>query len=253
MKYFMTRYMKALYKLFQGDSLARFELMVKVAKLIYPSYRFSWPQMGWWDDIKFNNYLENFSEINGMNMDRRWMLKQIIRLTHDVPGDTAECGVYLGASSYLICQSNVENKKHTRNHYIFDSFEGLSAPVENDGSYWTKGDLSVPMNAAVEALSSFKNTVFMKGWIPSRFSEISDKAFSFIHIDVDLYQPTLDSIEFFYSRMNEGGVILCDDYGCTTCPGATRAIDEFLKDKKEAMISLSSGGGFMIKGCVTSQ
>lgn len=48
---------------------------------------------------------------------------------------------------------------------------------------------------------------------------------------VDLYEPTKDSIEFFYDKLNVGGIFLCDDYGFTSCPGATKAIDEFLVDK----------------------
>jgi hypothetical protein len=52
--------------------------------------------------------------------------------------------------------------------------------------------------------------------------------------------------------MSPGGIILCDDYGFTSCPGATKSIDEFLNDKPEKMISLADGGGFMIKGVQTS-
>ena len=73
--------------------------------------------------------------------------------------------------------------------------------------------------------------------------------FSFVHIDVDLYDPTKDSISFFYDRLNADGIIVCDDYGFTTCPGATRACNEFLENKPEKMIALSGGGGFLIKDC----
>jgi len=38
-----------------------------------------------------------------------------------------------------------------------------------------------------------------------------DKTFLFVHVDVDLYEPTRDSIAFFYPRMNLGAVSLCDD------------------------------------------
>ena len=31
--------------------------------------------------------------------------------------------------------------------------------------------------------------------------------------NVALYQPTLDSIEFFYGRLSKGGVVVADDYG----------------------------------------
>jgi hypothetical protein len=53
--------------------------------------------------------------------------------------------------------------------------------------------------------------------------------------------------------MNEGGVIVCDDYGFTSCPGATKAVNQLLQNKPEKMISLSGGGGFLIKGIETSE
>ncbi len=247
----LAKYLRALQKLVEGDQLTRFELMIRVARVIFPPYRFKWPQMGWWDNYEFNQYLERFNEHNGMNTDRRWMLGQLLRLTLEVSGDTAECGVYLGASSYLICDFNERITQSVHQHFVFDSFEGLSHPGVDDGGHWTKGDLSASMKMVETALSKFQNVTLLKGWIPSRFNEVKNKTFSFVHIDVDLYEPTLESMKFFYPRMNSGGIILCDDYGCTTCPGATRAIDEFLSYKKEKMISLCSGGGFIIKGCST--
>ena len=36
------------------------------------------------------------------------------------------------------------------------------------------------------------------------------------------------------------------------CPGATKAMDEYLQDKPEKMGMLSDGGGFLIKGISTS-
>jgi O-methyltransferase len=85
------------------------------------------------------------------------------------------------------------------------------------------------------------------GWIPTRFHDAGDRRFAFVHIDVDLEQPTRDSIEFFYPRLNPGGILLCDDYGFAACPGATRAIDEFLAHKPEKIVALASGGGFIVK------
>jgi len=248
----MNKFLSALRRLVTGEPQARFELMKRVAGAIYPAYRFKWPQMGWWEDAEFSRYLERFGELGGMNADRRWMLGQLLRLTQRVPGDTAECGVYLGASSYLICRFNRSLGAGTRHHVMFDSFEGLSAPESADGDYWREGDLSVPLDAVRKALAEFADTEYLKGWIPSRFPEVAERRFSFVHIDVDLHAPTRDSIEFFYPRLNPGGILLCDDYGCTTCPGATQAIDDYLRDKPEKMLALCSGGGFMIRGCATA-
>src|SRR5262249_36211137 len=136
---------------------------------------------------------------------------------------------------------------------LFDSFEGVSEPVAIDGSHWRKGDLACPLDKARANLLPFNNISWHKGWIPDRFKDVEGRTFSFVHIDVDLYEPTRDSIRFFYPRVNPSGIVVCDDYGFESCPGATSAIDEFLADKPEKMISLPCGGGFLIKGCRTAE
>jgi hypothetical protein len=228
-----------------------FSVVRRMGRWMLPGYRFQWPNIAWWQDKEFNDYLLRFKELDGMNTDRRWTLLQLTRLAAYVPGDTAECGVFEGAGSYLIARSLNSQGDMRRTHFIFDSFEGLSQPAAIDGNYWTRGNLSCPLDTVKANLQPLKNISWHQGWIPERFSDIAENKFSFVHIDVDLYQPTRDSLAFFYPRMNSGGIIVCDDYGFTSCPGATQAADEVLRDKPEKMISLSSGGGFFIKGSKT--
>jgi O-methyltransferase len=230
----------------------RFEALITIGRWLFPAYRFKWPQMAWWDDERFNAYLGRFNERSGMNDDRRWMVYQLLRLVRNVPGDTAECGVFHGAGSYLICSFNRTDKSHERIHHLFDSFEGLSAPSVDDGTHWEKGAMACGIDVVRQNLREFSDVQYHQGWIPERFPEVADRKFAFVHIDVDLYEPTRDSIEFFYPRMNPGGIIICDDYGFTNCPAATKAIDEYLADKPERMLPLSSGGGFFIKGSPVS-
>ena len=57
---------------------------------------------------------------------------------------------------------------------------------------------------------------------------MQDRGFCFVNVDVDLHEPTRDSIEFFYPRMVPGGVMVFDDYGSQMqSPGAARAIEVF--------------------------
>lgn len=232
--------------------LDRFYALRSLGQILLPEYRFKWPQMDWWYDEQFNSYLSRFDEIDGMNCDRRWMLRELLRLVSSVPGDTAECGVFSGSSSYLICQANANASVSAKKHHMFDSFEGLSNPSEHDGDHWTKGDLSYGLEKVKQNLREFEpHTGYYAGWIPERFDDVRDLKFSFVHIDVDLYEPTRDSLAFFYDRMSPGGIILIDDYGMTTCPGATKAGDEVLADKPEGMMRLSGGAGFIIKGTPT--
>ncbi len=230
-----------------GFTVFSFESLVRCGKFLFPKYRFKWHQLDWWENACFNKFLVSFDSFNKFNDDRLWMLSQLSRLVRTVPGDTVECGVYRGASSYLIC---LENKAGGLNkvHHVFDSFEGLSEPSEADGDHWSKGDLACDLDRVKSNLSEFSLVQYYPGWIPERFSEVATLRFSLVHIDVDLGQPTLDSFSFFYERMEVGGIIICDDYGINTCPGATDAIDRYLLNKPEKMLANCSGGGFMIKG-----
>lgn len=236
---------RLLYKRFmRGDHDSGLYVLGKIGKVLVPGYRYTYP-LAWWKNERFNEYLSRFDELDGLASDRHWMLAQLCRLVHDVPGDTAECGSFRGASSYLIC---LANRGRQRVHHVFDSFEGLSTPGPRDGSNWKHGEMAVPLDRVKQALDGLGPVQYHKGWIPERFHEVDDRTFSFVHVDVDLEQPTIDSVRFFYERLAPGGILLCDDYGFASCPAVAPAIDAFLADKPEKIIALSGGGGFFIKG-----
>ena len=52
---------------------------------------------------------------------------------------------------------------------------------------------------------------------------------------MDLYQPMLAGLRFFYSKMYPGGVILMHDYFHPELPGVKQAVEEF---EKETQITL---------------
>jgi hypothetical protein len=232
---------------------ARFRLLQWAGKALVPSYRFKWPQLDWWRNEEFTGFLDRFGERTLPNADRKWMVYQLLRFVSDLPGDTAECGVYRGATSYLISCANRESRLQNKTHHLFDSFAGLSQPGAADGAHWSEGDLRCDIAEVRRALSAFTDVKFHPGWIPDSFPEVADRKFSFVHIDVDLLEPTRDSLAFFYPRMMPGGIIVCDDYGISTCPGATSAVEQFLQSKPEKMLGLPDGGGFLIAGRATDK
>jgi O-methyltransferase len=233
------------------NEMLGFRLLTFLARRLLPNYRFTWPELEWFDDANLTKTLVKFEENKGFNAHRKHAIQQLMRLIEGVPGDTAECGVYKGCSSYIMLHANAKSP-FERDHHIFDSFEGLSQPADCDGTFWTSNDLSVSQSTVENNLADFDRVHFYKAWIPQRFIDVATKTFAFVHVDVDLYEPTLESIRFFYDKMNPGGIFVCDDYGFKTCPGATLAVQEFLASKPEKMISLAGGGGFFIKGCTTA-
>ncbi|MBT3504632.1 MAG: methyltransferase [Piscirickettsiaceae bacterium] len=236
--------LKYMYKSFvQNDEYSRFVLSEKLVKIIYPGYKFSEYGRSFLKDKKFAEFYEKYEGENVHSYDRKYLLSQLVKLTDHLDGDVAECGVFEGASSYLMFE-RIEHKQ--KKMHLFDSFEGLSAPNDTDGGYWAEGDLSASERTVRENLPDSGKILYYKGWIPEKFYLVDNVKFSFVHLDVDLYQPTYDSLAFFYARMEAGGIIVCDDYGFDSCPGAKKALDEFFLDKEE-IIKVPTGQAFVIK------
>lgn len=208
--------------------------------------------LSWPEDTEFLKHWSQYPEKKtDIIHERKFNLFNIARGVRHVSGDIAECGVFRAASSFLMLSASEGTGKKLHG---FDSFEGLSKPDESDAVMsahtfeWKENDLAVPEDIARRNLGLFPNLVTLyKGWIPERFHEVKDTAFSIVHIDVDLFQPTLDSLEFFWPRLSPGGVIICDDYGFETCPGAKKAMDEFFEKHNQSVIHLTTGQGIVIK------
>ena len=50
---------------------------------------------------------------------------------------------------------------------------------------------------------------------------------------MDLYQPELEGLKFFWSRMVSGGLIMLHDYTHQKLPGVKRAVDDFISTTGE--------------------
>lgn len=223
----------------------RFALAESLAHSAYPSFRFS--EFGRRflesDDVFWADYRRFMDPGNWHSHDRKYALKEIIKLTRHISGSFAECGVYTGGSAHLMCR---EASMQGRRVHLFDSFEGLSQPGSNDGSYWHAGGLAVSEDFVRRSLSDWECFDIFKGWIPDAFSSVGDNQYAFVHIDLDLEAPTRDSLEFFVPRMNRGGIVLLDDYGFNSCPGVTHAADSFFHTRPEEIVMLPTGQGFVI-------
>jgi len=87
----------------------------------------------------------------------------------------------------------------------------------------------------------------VKGWLPETLAGVSGRQFRLVHIDVDIEQTTWDCLEFFYPRAVPGALLLFDDYGFHSCPGARKAVDAFLQGKPETLIELTTGQAVLAK------
>ena len=148
-------------------------------------------------------------------------------LARPLEGNYAEVGVFRGGSLELIAKLNPDKEI-----YAFDSFTGLPRPTEHD-NYHQEGDFK---DTDYEGLKFYferfhHNITLFKGFVPHTFTMIDPfKMYSFVHIDVDLYQSVKDSLDYFFPRMVMGGIIIIDDYGFESTRGALVSVDEFVSN-----------------------
>ena len=149
--------------------------------------------------------------------------------TRDLEGRVAECGCWQGLSALLICKhEKAINESYSGEGFdVFDSFEGLSKPTNKDPfdrPDSKQGAFSASLSSVKNNLNEFPDLSFHKGWIPECSPTVENQSFKFVHVDVDLYEPTNAAIRFFFPRLCVGGRIVCDDYNWS---GARDAVNTF--------------------------
>jgi hypothetical protein len=173
-------------------------------------------------------------------------------------GDAIECGCWHGHSTVAIATLLAARGFSGRFH-VFDSFEGgLSEFKEKDESYFELSDSEKQVQIAQFASSfdfvssvteNFGFVELHRGWIPEVFASFTARPVKFVHIDVDMYEPTKAALEFFWKDLVPGGCIVVDDYNHTVFEGATRAVDEFIETTTPRLFYKVPFGGscYMIK------
>lgn len=190
---------------------------------------------------------------NAWRRHRFFHLAQLFGLARNLPGATAEAGVFRGLGSYLMCSRS--RREHPgfdgAGHFAIDSFEGLGQPSAEDGPAECAGRFSdTSLEVAQSTLADFPAVTFLKGWIPEVFDQLPDQHYRFVHVDVDLYDPTLASLEYFYPRLTPGGVLVVDDYGPWPngdFPGCKRAVEGFAAEHGLAFAGLDTGNAVFVR------
>jgi O-methyltransferase len=201
--------------------------------------------------LRLSNDVEDFQELfkrtgahTLVDRDRCFMLYQFVGYANAKEGEMAEIGVYKGGTAKLISKVAVGADKTV---HLFDTFSGMP-PTDKTKDYHQKGDFSdTSLDRVKKHLADCSNVRFYQGRFPDTAEPIMDVPFCFVHIDVDIYESVMECCKFFHPRLVQGGILLFDDYGFLTCPGAKMAVDQFFSDKSEYPCYLPTGQCFVIK------
>ena len=194
---------------------------------------------------------------NDWRRPRFFHLVEMFSLTRGLPGATIEAGCFRGLSSHLICstQRRVQPEYLGEDHVMVDSFEGLSKPVEKDGAfaasrYEKNAFTTTSLEHVQQTMAEFSETTILQGWIPEVFSQVPVQPYRFAHVDVDIYEPTKASLEFFFPLLVPGGILVVDDYGPwpkREWEGCHKAVQEFASEHQLPFAALDTGNAVFFK------
>ena len=156
-------------------------------------------------------------------------------------GAYLEFGVYRGSTFSTFYHLF---RKHRVNFEMLalDSFEGLPAMTESDSGNWYEGQYSCDLPDFLR---------FMKMWgvpagafdvVPGFFDESLTKNIpveqaAIVWIDCDLYSSTVPVLKFIKPLLQDGTLVLFDDFGGTADEGERRALREFISDNPDLTFS----------------
>lgn len=192
----------------------------------------------WEQDTAFGGLWRQIEHRTVVDRRRCFMLYQYARQVRTLPGDAAEVGVYRGGTARLLARLLADDRRRL---HLFDTFAGMPA-VDPLKDRHARGDFGDTTLEAVQAyLADCVGVQLHAGLFPATATPIAQTTFRFVHIDVDIYQSVWDCCTFFYPRLVPGGVMVIDDYGLRTCPGAKLAVDSFFATTPEAPCYLPTG------------
>lgn len=165
-----------------------------------------------------------------------------------IPGDVVECGVWRGGSSMAIAMTLQELGDETRDLYLYDTFEGMSAPTEHDvavdgeraaekfderrltedSSQWCRATIDDVQQNLLSTQYPRARLHFVQGKVEDTIPATMPAGdIAILRLDTDWYESTKHELEHLYPRLVSGGVLIIDDYGHWR--GARQAVDEYIE------------------------
>jgi O-methyltransferase len=183
-----------------------------------------------------------------------------------IQGAFVECGVWRGGCAGVMAYVS---KKYgsKRAIHLFDSFEGLPDPTEDDGEmalsymdmvrkgkYSSKYKCDVPLETVQELFFDKlkipeRVVYFHKGWfkntIPPQNTQIGKIAI--LRLDADWYESTQICLDHLYDNVVPGGFVILDDYGYWQ--GCRKAAEEFFIERNISpkLQRVDAGGYYFVK------
>ena len=199
------------------------------------------------DFAGYGGWADFMRRVSDLTMLRYGSLQSLILLCEDVvnrevPGDLVEAGVWRGGASFVMAEALRRAADPSRKVWMFDSFEGLPAPAEVDGSRaqdyvhdvgspWYLNNCRADFAEVQQSAEQFglaDRVTVVKGWFDRTLPEHRDRigGIALLRIDCDWFESTRCCLDELFDQVSPGGVVIIDDY--YYYDGAALAVHDFL-------------------------
>ena len=198
------------------------------------------------------------------------LLQSVVYITeNNIDGEIVECGVWKGGSCMAVAIKLMELEQKTREIWLYDTFEGMTEPTNHDieietgkkgkelldgidkntdkYNMWAYAPKEVVINNMKKTCYPTDNIKYIAGNVEKTLKERKPKKIALLRLDTDWYESTKAELEELYPHVENGGIIIIDDYG--HFEGAKRAVDEYFEkeDNKPLLNRIDYTGRLIVK------
>ena len=167
-----------------------------------------------------------------------------------IEGAFVECGVWRGGSTMAALLALLSIGDTSREVFLYDTFEGMSAPTEADRSFdgvsAAEQLASTAKNQGIwcaASLEDVKANVLSTGYPAARIHFVQGKVeqtipatlpgpTALLRLDTDWYESTRHELAHLFPLLHRRGILIIDDYGHWA--GARKAVDEFFSQQPKS-------------------
>lgn len=173
-------------------------------------------------------------------------------VTHRVPGDLVECGVWRGGSAMAMALTLSEMGASNRKIWLYDTFSGMTAPTTHDvDRYGSPADEQMSSIGLIDGHSAWcfspreqveanmqstglssELVEYVEGDVVETLGHTLPGEIALLRLDTDWYESTAAEMRTLYPLVSSNGVCIIDDFGHWT--GARQAVLEYFQEHPPA-------------------
>ena len=204
------------------------------------------------NDSKFLSLVDKHSELLPLpnwhwNLSvALWCAKNALKLN----GDFVELGVFKGHTTIFLAEYT-DFQHEEKGWYLYDTFAGIPEEDVNNPT-WAELNKSLYVDSyfyadVVDRFESYPNIHVIKGRVPDVFNDSPPPSrIAFLHVDLNSARAEVAALECLFDSIENGGMILFDDYGWAVCDEQHQAIKAWAKKMSVNILELPTGQGLLV-------